>query len=232
MKFPLLLWGHLRAAPRRGSPLPASSLLAALGLALLLACTARAQTVLVLGDSISAGYGMALEQSWVSLLEQQLRAEGLADAVVNASISGETTAGGLRRLPALLRQHQPDLLLVELGGNDGLRGYPVQRLRANLEQMVTLGQAAGASVLLLPMEIPPNYGRRYTDSFRASFADAAAASDAALGPFPLDGVATEPELMQSDGIHPTAQAQPLIAEQVLPSVRSLLQELSARSSTR
>lgn len=209
-------------------PAPAPSLLAALGLVLLLAGTAHAQRVLVLGDSISAGYGMALEQSWVSLLEQQLRADDLADTVINASISGETTAGGLRRLPALLEQHQPDLLLVELGGNDGLRGYPVQRLRANLEQMVTLGQAADATVLLLPMEIPPNYGRRYTDSFRASFADAAAASGATLGEFPLDGVATDPELMQPDGIHPTAQAQPLIMERVLPAVRRLLEERQSR----
>lgn len=190
---------------------------------LLASLPAAAQRVLVLGDSISAGYGMALEQSWVTLLEDQLRAQGLAEEVINASISGETTAGGLRRLPALLEAHQPEVLLIELGGNDGLRGYPTAQLRANLERMVTLGREAGARVLLLPMEIPPNYGRRYTQSFRDSFAQAAEAAGAALGGFPLDGIATEPSLMQADGIHPTPAAQPLIAQQVLPQVAALLQ---------
>jgi len=177
----------------------------------------------VLGDSISAGYGMALQQSWVTLLAQQLRERDLAEEVINASISGETTAGGLRRLPALLAEHTPDLLLIELGGNDGLRGYPTRQLRDNLEQMVTLGREAGARVLLLPMEIPPNYGRRYTQNFREAFTAAAEATGATLGDFPLEGIATEKRLMQDDGIHPTPEAQPLIAEQVLPHVVALLQ---------
>ena len=180
------------------------------------------QPVLVLGDSISAAYGMDLEEGWVALLAKRLQGDGGAPEVVNASISGDTSAGGLRRLPALLAEHEPRLLVIELGGNDGLRGYPTGKLRDNLVAMARLASEAGAQVLILPMEIPPNYGPRYTSAFRQAFRDAAAASGARLGPFILQDIATRPELMQDDGIHPTAEAQPLIADRLAPVLASLL----------
>ena len=183
-------------------------------------------TILVLGDSISAAYGMSLEQGWVALMEARLRVDYPQVKAVNASISGETSAGGLRRLPGLLADYSPDLLIVELGGNDGLRGYPTTQLAANLEEMVKLGIAAGSRVLVLPMEIPPNYGPRYTNAFRDSFRNAAAPDGARLGPFPMADVALDPGLMQSDGIHPTVAAQPLIVDAVLPVVRGELGALA------
>ena len=178
------------------------------------------RTVLVLGDSISAAYGMALEEGWVARLGERLAAKGTR--FVNASISGDTSAGGLRRLPALLAEHRPDLLVLELGGNDGLRGHPTSALRDNLTAMAELAIDAGAEVLILPMEIPPNYGPRYTSSFRAAFRDAASASGAHLGPFLLEGIATDPSLMQPDGIHPTVEAQPLIADRLEAILAGLL----------
>lgn len=191
---------------------------------LLLAPLAQAseRTVLVLGDSISAAYGLSLEQGWVSQLADELQRRDPAYEVVNASISGETTAGGLRRLPELLEEHQPALVIIELGGNDGLRGYPIGRLRDNLEQMAALAREAGARVLILPMEIPPNYGTRYTTLFRESFAAAAEATDSTLGPFLLEGVATDGELMQDDGIHPTAAAQPRLLDNLREAILALL----------
>ena len=179
-------------------------------------------TVLVLGDSLSAAYGMSLEQGWVALLARQLAAEFSAIEVVNASISGDTSGGGLRRLPALLDEHAPQLVVLELGGNDGLRGYPTRTLHDNLVSMTSLAQEQGAKVLILPMEIPPNYGPRYTSAFRDSFREAAQTTGATLGPFLLENIATQPALMQEDGIHPTVAAQTLIAENLLPSFRALL----------
>jgi acyl-CoA thioesterase-1 len=181
------------------------------------------QPVLVLGDSISAAYGMDLEQGWVALLEKRLQGQGGGPSVVNASISGDTSASGLRRLPALLAEHEPQLLVIELGGNDGLRGYPTGALRDNLTAMARLAIAAGAQVMILPMEIPPNYGPRYTSAFRQAYRDAAEASGARLGPFILQDIATRAELMQNDGIHPTAEAQPLIADRLAPVLASLLE---------
>lgn len=181
-----------------------------------------APRVLVLGDSISAAYGMSLEQGWVALLQRHLQERWSGSEVINASISGDTSAGGLRRLPNLLRSHAPDLVVIELGGNDGLRGYPTNKLEDNLTRMALLATEAGAKVLILPMEIPPNYGPRYTRAFRESFERAAAASQSTLGPFLLDGIATEPQLMQQDGIHPTTGAQPLITELLRPVIESLL----------
>ena len=183
--------------------------------------------MLVVGDSISAAYGMSLEQGWVALLETRLRDEYPQLTAVNASISGDTSAGGLRRLPRLLAEHEPQLLIIELGGNDGLRGYPVTQLADNLRAMTELGTAAGARVLLLPMEIPPNYGPRYTAAFRQAYLDAAAVAGASLGPFPLERFATDSSMMQSDGIHPTVAAQTLIANTVLPAVQSLLNDQPA-----
>jgi acyl-CoA thioesterase-1 len=181
--------------------------------------------ILVLGDSISAAYGMSLEQGWVARLESALNMDFPGYSVVNASISGDTTSGGLRRLPGLLERHSPTLVIIELGGNDGLRGYPVASLRANLEQMAELAQSAGAAVILLPMEIPPNYGARYASGFRESYRTVADATDSVLGPFILDGVATDPALMQADGIHPTAGAQAALLENVLPVIVDTLARL-------
>lgn len=165
---------------------------------------------------------MSLEAGWVARAEAALRARGYDVSMINASISGETSAGGRRRLPTLLARHEPAVVVLELGGNDGLRGYPVEQLRRNLRAMIDAATATGAAVLLLPMEIPPNYGPRYTRAFRDSFAQVAAATAARLGPFLLAGVATDPALMQDDGIHPTAAAQTVMAETVLPALEALL----------
>lgn len=183
---------------------------------------ANEQKILVLGDSISAAYGMSLEQGWVAQMATALEAQHPQASVINASISGETSAGGLRRLPALLQEHTPGVVVIELGANDGLRGYPLQNLKSNLSDMVTLAQQAGAKVVLLPMEIPPNYGPRYTSGFRNTFQEVATESDSLLAPFLLDGVATDPKLIQSDGLHPTIEAQPLILDNVLPTVSRAL----------
>jgi len=200
---------------------------AALVLGLLLACLscnaqAREHRILVLGDSISAAYGMSLEQGWVTLLAEQLAEGDTAHEVVNASISGETTAGGLRRLPDLLAQHEPSVVIIELGANDGLRGFPLTGLRSNLEKLVGLSQRASARVIIVPMEIPPNYGARYTAGFREAFEDIAAATDSTLAPFLLEGVATDSDLMQEDGLHPNVAAQPRLLANILPTIQSVL----------
>ncbi|MHA7817314.1 MAG: arylesterase [Pseudohaliea sp.] len=184
--------------------------------------TGDGRRLLVLGDSISAAYGLSLEEGWVALAGAALAERGLPVEIINASISGETSAGGRRRLPALLEAHDPDAVVIELGGNDGLRGYPVDQLRRNLAAMAGAAQASGARVLLLPMEIPPNYGPRYAGAFRDSFIRVAEETGATLGPFPLESVATDPALMQPDGIHPTAAAQPLIVETLLPALAAVL----------
>lgn len=179
-------------------------------------------TILVVGDSISAAYGIQREQGWVALLETQLKRLGSEHRVINASISGDTTGGGLARLPDALATHEPDLVILELGGNDGLRGYPIQRLRANLEGMIEASLAANAQVLLLGMQIPPNYGPRYTLSFAATFEDLASEYDLTLVPSFLEDVALAGNLMQSDGIHPKASAQPLLLQRVWPAIVEFL----------
>jgi len=187
---------------------------------------AREHNILILGDSISAAYGMSLEQGWVALLAERLKDQQPQQyTVVNASISGETTAGGLRRLPPLLQEHQPTVVIIELGANDGLRGYPLGTLRRNLATLVRASQEAGAKVILLPMEIPPNYGTRYTSGFRQSFVQVAEEADSAISPFLLDGVATNPALMQGDGIHPTVEAQPKLLHNIWPTLIEVLQQL-------
>lgn len=183
---------------------------------------ATGHRVLVLGDSISAAYGMSLEQGWVHLLAQRLADADPAPEFINASISGETTDGGLRRLPGLLAQHSPNVVVIELGANDGLRGFPLKLLRENLSQLVNLSQDAGAEVVLVAMEIPPNYGTRYTSGFRQSFADVAQNTGSTLSPFLLDGVATNPAMMQDDGIHPRAEAQPMLVQTILPTIEAVL----------
>jgi acyl-CoA thioesterase-1 len=206
--------------------LRSSFALGLLWLSLSSAVQAREHNILVLGDSISAAYGMSLQQGWVALLAQQLKDQHPQQyTVVNASISGETTAGGLRRLPPLLQEHQPAVVIIELGANDGLRGFPLGTLRRNLMTLVRTSQDAGAKVILLPMEIPPNYGARYTSGFRQSFVQVAQETDSAITPFLLEGVATDPALMQGDGIHPTLQAQPKLLHNALPTVMKVLEQL-------
>jgi acyl-CoA thioesterase-1 len=200
--------------------------LAFLLLAVSLAATAQtpieAKTILVLGDSISAGYGIQRDQGWVALLEARVATLPDRHQVVNASISGDTTGGALARLPRALEIHKPAVVIIELGGNDGLRGYPVDRIEQNLDTMITLSKKAGATVLVLGMQIPPNYGERYTRAFHQVFSDAASRSGAVLVPFLLDGVATDAALMQADGIHPTAAAQPRLLDNVWPALDALL----------
>lgn len=169
-------------------------------------------SLLVLGDSLSAGYGLEQQEGWVSVLQKLWRDEELKIDVVNAAISGETTDGALARLPRLLEQHHPTHLLIELGGNDGLQGHPVNKMKNNLIEMVTLAKQAGAEVFLQDMQIPTNYGKRYTRMFSDSFTQVASSENIALIPFFLQDIALEPGMMQNDGIHPNADAQPIIAE--------------------
>jgi acyl-CoA thioesterase I len=179
--------------------------------------------ILVFGDSISAGYGLArVDRGWVALLQAKLKTEGYGDEVVNASVSGETTAGGLARLPRALSLHHPAVVVLELGGNDGLRALPIEQMRANLSQMIDLAKSAGAKVLLLGMRIPPNYGPQYTRQFSAVYADLARDKHVPLVPFLLVDVALHPDLMQADGVHPVEAAQPMLLATVWPTLEPLL----------
>jgi acyl-CoA thioesterase-1 len=179
--------------------------------------------ILIVGDSISAAYGMKQNLGWVVLLEQRLTAQNFSYEVVNASVSGNTSADGLRRLPKLLKQYRPNIVVIELGGNDGLRGHPIKLMKNNLQQMIDLSLKNNAEVLLAGIEIPPNYGVRYTTLFRDAFRSLAATNNnIQYDPFILDGVATEPELMQSDGIHPTAAAQPQLLINIWDDLYPLL----------
>ena len=180
-----------------------------------------AKTILVLGDSLSAGYGIRPEQAWPSLLTQRLAERRIDYTVANLSISGETTAGGRSRLAAALATHQPAVVVLALGANDGLRGLSIEQMRGNLEAMVSAAQKAGARVLVAGMRLPPNYGP-YADQFVQSFADIAKTKKTALLPFLLEPVATRPELFQADRLHPTAEAQPLLLEHVWPKLQPLL----------
>jgi len=175
--------------------------------------------ILVLGDSLSAAYGIQTEEGWVALLESKLPDDY---HIVNASISGETTDGGLRALPGLLESHAPDIVIIELGANDGLRGFPLPTIERNLNQMVELAKMKDRKVLLLGMHIPPNYGSRYAQGFHAIFSTVAERYDTALVPFLLEGVATRPELMQEDQLHPKAEAQETIMLRVWETLRPLL----------
>ncbi len=191
----------------------------------LAAIPARAETptILVFGDSISAGYGLPrVEQGWVALMQAKLTNEGYGYEVVNASVSGETTAGGLTRLPRALSLHHPSIVILELGGNDGLRVLPIAPMRANLARMAELASAAGAKVLLLGIRIPPNYGSQYAEQFSRVYAQIAHDEHLALVPFLLEGVALTPTLMQDDGIHPNAAGQPRLLENVWPALAPLL----------
>jgi acyl-CoA thioesterase-1 len=178
-----------------------------------------------MGDSLSAGYGLDAQQGWVFLLQQKIRTQGLDHAVANASVSGETSAGGLARLPAALERNHPAIVLIELGGNDGLRGQPVRALRTNLERMVDLARKAGATPVLFEMRIPENYGAAYADAFRGTFAAVANERKVALVPFLLNAIVAEPDRwFQEDGIHPNAAAQPKLVEAVWPTLQPLLKD--------
>lgn len=186
---------------------------------------ANAKTLLVVGDSLSAEYGIARGTGWVALLDKRLAAERLPWRVVNASVSGDTTSGGRSRLPALLREHKPQVVIIELGGNDALRGLPLSMTEANLAEMTRQSKAASARVLLVGMAVPPNYGRAYGESFMAVFPKVARAEGAALVPFLLAGIAEGPlaeAMFQPDRIHPRAEAHPRLLDNVWSTLRPLL----------
>ena len=180
------------------------------------------RTILVLGDSLSAAYGMEVSESWPSLLQERLEAEGLAYEVFNSSIAGETTQGGLARLPRLLEKQRPAVVLIELGGNDGLRGLPLEVTRSNLASMIDQSRAIGAAIILSEIRIPPNYGRTYTEKFNGLFHELAGQEGVTLLPFLLQDIALEPGMMLPDGIHPTAAAQSVILDVVWAQLAPLL----------
>lgn len=181
-----------------------------------------AQHILILGDSLSAEYGLPRGSGWVGYIERQLAERGQAYQIRNASISGDTTIGGLRRLPQVLEQFPADIVVLQLGANDGLRGLPVEDMKANLRQMIQMIQAHGAEVLLVGQHIPPNYGQRYANQFQQAFIDIAQVTGIAVVPFMLEEIAADREMFQADGLHPTAEAQQLIARTIWPYLERLL----------
>ena len=182
-------------------------------------------TVLIFGDSLSAGYGIDVDQSWAALLQTRLKQQGYEHRVVNASISGETTEGGATRIDAALRTFSPELVILELGGNDGLRGFPPARMRTNLERIVASAEQSGAAVVLLGIRIPSNYGPRYSRAFERVFRDVAENRDIAWVEFFMDGIALNDELLQADRIHPTAEAQPILLDNAWPVISVTLDAL-------
>jgi acyl-CoA thioesterase-1 len=193
-------------------------------LVIVLAAPAHATggVILVLGDSLSSGYGLDVQTGWVQLLQDRLDEQRAGYRVVNASISGDTTKGGAVRLPSALSKHRPDVVVVELGGNDGLRGLPLTVTRENLEQIIVNSQKSGARVLLLGMRLPPNYGPAYNDAFHGIYKELADRYEVPRVPFLLDGVGGVDDLMQDDGIHPRAEAQPRMLDNVWPHLKPLL----------
>lgn len=180
---------------------------------------------MVFGDSLSAGYGLQTSPGWVSMLQQSWQQQGWQHEVINASVSGETTVGALQRLPQALEEHQPDLVLIELGGNDGLRGFSLKTLEYNLNQLVSLVKQSGARAVLTEIRIPPNYGPRYTQRFTQLFTTVAEQQAVPLMPFFLDEIALQPTLMQGDGIHPNDAAQPAIREQIEAYLTPIISQL-------
>jgi acyl-CoA thioesterase-1 len=178
--------------------------------------------ILIVGDSISAGFGVPIEEQWPLLLEQKLRNQFPQLTVVVAAISGDTTSGGRSRLPSLLERHQPDVTLLALGGNDALRGTPLSLVRSNLKAMIEATQESGSKVILAGMQIPPNYGPAYTEGFRTLYIELSGSYNTGLVPFLLEGIAAVDGMMQEDGIHPTSEAQPALAENVAPEVIEVL----------
>jgi acyl-CoA thioesterase-1 len=187
-----------------------------------LGATAAEKSILVFGDSLSAAYGIAQSRGWVALLEDRVKRERLDYSVANASVSGETSAGGMARIDAALARHHPAIVIVELGANDGLRGLPIAQMKANLGTIIEHSKKSGARVLLVGIQLPPNYGEEYTRAFGDAFIDLAKRHHVALLPFLLEGFAEKLEYFQSDRIHPTAEAQPLILDRVWQELRPLL----------
>lgn len=193
-----------------------------LTITLLLPQSVFGQTILVMGDSLSAAYGVPVEAGWVSLLSSRLQEKGFSSDVINESISGETTDGGLRRLPDILQRTSPDIILIELGANDGLRGFPLEVIKNNLNQLIRMALDAKAQVILLGMHIPPNYGPVYTRQFHENYQAAAQENNVPLVPFFLDGVAAHEQYMQADGLHPNAAGQPIILENIWQTLKVVL----------
>ena len=182
------------------------------------------QVILVLGDSLSAGYGMPVDATWVALLQRRLASQGYGYRVVNASVSGETTGGARGRLPRALELHKPAVVILELGGNDGLRGLPLRQIRDNFETMIAQARGAGARVVIVGMRMPPNYGSEYADQFHALYRELAVKHEAPLVDFFLEGVALDDKLMQPDGIHPTSAAQPRLLDNLWPALQEVLKK--------
>ncbi|AOX62967.1 arylesterase [Stenotrophomonas sp. HMSC10F06] len=216
----------MNQASGKGRAAPMGWLLAWLLLMPMLACAKGPDTraaVLVVGDSLSAAHNIPAASGWVNLLQQRVKQQITPPpAIINASISGETTAGALTRLPGLLEKHRPSVVVIELGGNDALRGLTPAQLRGNLEKMIVASQKAGAKVLLLGIDVPPNYGPAYRQRLRQTYAELARQYEVPLLPFLLEGVALKPNLMQADGLHPTAAAQPQVLDNVWPLLKPLL----------
>jgi acyl-CoA thioesterase-1 len=194
------------------------------GCALAAATIDSRPAILIVGDSLSAGFGLDADDTWATLLQTRLNEKGYGYRVVNASISGDTTGNGLRRLPRALDIHQPEIVVIELGGNDGLRGIGTDRMQSNLEKMILMSREQGASVMLVGMLIPPNYGEDYTVSFASVYPALAEQYDVALLPFFMEGVALEAEMMQPDGIHPNKRAQPILMQNVWMTLEPLLKK--------
>ncbi|WP_415923232.1 arylesterase [Steroidobacter sp.] len=219
------LSGNLRTAVTFGFSLSLASLLG-LGLTLsgMVQAATAPNTILVLGDSLSAGYGVKVDATWVALLGQRLAKQGYGYRVVNASISGETTGGARSRLPRALELHKPAVVVIELGGNDGLRGLPVKQVRGNFEYLIETSRAANAQVVLVGIRMPPNYGAEYADSFHALYGELAKKYQLPWVDFFLDGVALDDSLMQADGIHPNAAAQPKLLDNLWPALVKVLKQ--------
>lgn len=201
-----------------------SIVLLALFLLTAIPAVAQQRILLVWGDSLSAAFGISEEQGWVQLLSERIEREYPSFRVINGSVSGETTTGGLERLPAMLAEYRPELVILELGGNDGLRGIPVEAIRDNLAAMIRLIESDGGRVLLAGIRIPPNYGPRYTEPFHENYFNLAEEYELPLLPFLIEGIPENPELMQNDGIHPVAEAQPAILENVWTVLDPMLRE--------
>lgn len=189
---------------------------------------ANPPTVVIFGDSLSAGYGIDVDRSWTALLQSRLNAQGYEHRVINASISGETTEGGKTRINAALKNFSPDLVILELGGNDGLRGFPPEVMKANIRAIIETTRDSGASIVLLGIRIPPNYGPRYTNAFEGVYRELAGELDVPWIEFFMDGIALNDELMQDDGIHPNEEAQPILLDNAWPIIRQALTERATR----
>ena len=190
---------------------------------------AEAPTVLVFGDSLSAGFGIDVDQSWPALLQTRLQGQWYEHQVVNASISGETTEGGANRIPIALERFKPAVVILELGGNDGLRGFPPERMRSNLKTIIETSKASGAAVVLLGIRIPTNYGSRYTQAFENTYRELARELDVPWIEFFMAGIAMDRDLMQDDGIHPNATAQPILLDNAWPIIREALEQAKTKT---